>query len=91
MSYSHEWGMQQHIFPRLLGTWAGSKGQILLNVNYKANFKDFQTKLCVFSQIKGLKHIKRDFHSVAWVMPQGWDWGVPGGQKLNFLNLVISN
>ena len=24
--------------------------------------------------MKGIKHIRRDFHSVAWVMPQGWDY-----------------
>ena len=26
--------------------------------------------------MKDTKHIRRDFHSVAWVMPQGWDFGV---------------
>ena len=26
-----------------------------------------------------MKHIRRDFHSVAWVMPQGWDLGAPWG------------
>ena len=31
--------------------------------------------LCVFSQMKDDKHIRRDFHSVALVMPQGWDFG----------------
>ena len=33
--------------------------------------------------MKDTKHIRRDFHSVAWVMPQGSDLGalgVPGGQ-----------
>ena len=35
--------------------------------------------LCVFSQMKDIKHIRRDFYSVAWVMPQGWDFGVPWG------------
>ena len=34
--------------------------------------------LCVFSQIKYIKHIKRDFHSISWVMPQGWDFGALG-------------
>ena len=29
-----------------------------------------------FSQIKDIKHIKRNFHSVTWVMPQGWNLGV---------------
>ena len=44
----------------------------------------YQT-LCVFSQMKDTKHINRDFHSVAWVLSQGWDFwalGVPGGQFL---------
>ena len=29
-----------------------------------------------------IKHIRRDFHSIAWVMPHGWDlwvlWGFGG-------------
>ena len=33
----------------------------------------------VFSQIKDIKHIRQDFHSTAWVMPQGWDLGVLWG------------
>ena len=36
----------------LTGPWGpgeGSKGQISLNFNYKVNFKDFYTKLCVCS------------------------------------------
>ena len=37
----------------------------------------FQT-LCVFSQMKDTKHIRRDFHYVVWVMPQGWDFGALG-------------
>ena len=35
------------------------------------NFKDFYTKLCVFSQIKDRKYIEKNFHSVANVMPGG--------------------
>ena len=41
----------------------------------------------MFSQIKDTKHIRRDFYSVAWVMPQGWDLGelgVPRGSKSFF-------
>ena len=30
----------------------------------------YQT-LCLFSQMKDTKHIRRDFHSVPWVMSQG--------------------
>ena len=42
---------------------------------------------------KGLiKHIRGDFHSVAWVMPQGWDlgvqWGV-GGPKTFFSEIQL--
>ena len=32
--------------------------------------------------MKDTKHIRRDFHSVAWVMSQGWTlgrWGCQGG------------
>ena len=39
----------------------------------------FYQTLFVFSQIKDIKHIDRNFHSVTWVMPQGWDLGVLGG------------
>ena len=70
----------------------GSKGQIPFNFDYKVNFKDFYTKLCVFSQMKDTKHIRQDFHSVAWVMPQGWDFralGVPRGSKKKISNMVM--
>ena len=33
------------------------------------------------------KHIRRDFYSVTWVMPQGWDFGalgVPRGSNIFF-------
>ena len=37
--------------------------------------------------MKDTKHIRRDFHSVSWVMPKGWDFGalgVPTGPKAFF-------
>ena len=40
----------------------------------------YQT-LCVFSQIKDRKQIEQNFHSVARIMPQGWDLGGAGGSK----------
>ena len=40
----------QFLVPVSWGLWEGPKGQISLNLNYKVNFKDFKTKLCVFSQ-----------------------------------------
>ena len=66
--------------PAPWGPGEGSKGQISFKFNYKVSFKDFlyQT-LCVFSQIKDTKQIRRDFHYVPRVMPQGWDFGALGG------------
>ena len=32
--------------------------------------------LCVFSQMKDAKHFRRDFHFIAWVMPQGDPVGI---------------
>ena len=51
VSYSHEWGAQCKIifWPRPWGPGEGSKGQIPFNFNYKVNFKDFYSKLCVCS------------------------------------------
>ena len=37
--------------------------------------------------MKDTKHIRQDFHSAPWVMPQGWDFealGVPRGPKKIF-------
>ena len=54
-----------------------SKGQISFNFNSKVNFKT----LCLFSQMKDTKHIRRDFNSVpwgTWVMPHGSDFGELG-------------
>ena len=36
----------------------------------------------MFSQIKDRKHIEQNFHSVAGVMPQGWDLGCWGSKAL---------
>ena len=35
--------------------------------------------LCVFSQMKDIKHIRQDFHWVPWVMPKGLGLGGAGG------------
>ena len=42
--------------------------------------------------MKDTKHIRRDFYSVAWVMPQGWDFEaleVPRGVNNLFSNMVM--
>ena len=89
VSCSHEWGVQRHCF---FGPGEGPKGQISLNIikfQLLSQFQGFLNQtLCVFSQMKDIKHIRRDIH-LAWVMPQGWDLGVPwgvGGVKKKFRN-----
>ena len=82
VSNLHQWHMQQHIFfgPHPLGPWGGAKRSNIIKSQSQCLFQRFFNKtLCVFSQLKDMKHIRRDFHSVAWVMPQGWDLGVPWG------------
>ena len=37
----------------------------------------------LFSQIKDIKHVYRNFHSVAWIMPQWSDLGVLGVKNLS--------
>ena len=77
--------MQRHIFfgPAPWGPGEGPKGQISLNIikfQLLSQFQRFLNQtLCVFSQMKDIKHIRQDFHLAAWVMPQGWDLGVPSG------------
>ena len=69
--------------PAPWGPGEGPKGQISLNIIkfqlLSQNQKFLNHTLCVFSQMKDIKHIRRDFHLAAWVMPQGWDLGVPWG------------
>ena len=70
----------------LLGPGEGSKGQKSFNFNYKVDFKDFYTKM------NDTKHIRQDFHSVPWVMPQGCDFGalgLPRESKKIFSNMVM--
>ena len=78
--------------PAPWGPGEGPKGQISLKIikfQLQSQFQRFLNQtLCVFSEMKDIKHIRRDFHSAAWVMPQGWDlevlWGV-GGSNIFFL------
>ena len=69
--------------PAPWGPGEGPKGQMSYNIikfQFLSQFQRFLTQtLCVFSQMKDIKHIRRDFHLAAWVMPQGWDLGVPWG------------
>ena len=85
--------MQRHIFspPQV----AGPNGQILLNdikFQLQSQFQRFLNQtLCVNSQMKDIKHIRRDFYSAAWVMPQGWDLGGNvGGWGLKYIFFLNS-
>ena len=42
----------------------------------------------MFLQIKEMKQIEQEFFSDAWVIPQGWAPGCPGGSKI-FTNMVM--
>ena len=82
VSNLHQWHMQRHNFldPHPLGPWEGAKRSNIIKSQSQSQFQRFLSHiLCVFSQLKDIKHIRGDFHSVAWVMPQGWDLGVPWG------------
>ena len=52
---------------------------LILKVHLQSQFQRFLNQiLCVFSKMEDIKHIRRDLHSVPWVMPQGCDLGVQG-------------
>ena len=60
-------------------------GQISLTKITKSISKIFIPNFFVFLQIR-YKYIERDFCSDTFVMPQGWDLGVPGVPRgQNFL------
>ena len=72
-SCSHEWGVQRHIYwHRPLGPWGGTIRSNIITFQLQSQFQIFLNQtICVFSQMKDIKHNSRDFHSVAWVMPRG--------------------
>ena len=90
VSNLHQWHMQRHncLVP---ASWGGAKMSSIIKSQSQSQFQRFLSQtLCVFSQLKDIKHIRGDFHSLTWVMPQGWDLGVPcgvGGSK-NFFSQI---
>ena len=83
--------------PTPWGPGEGSKGQISFNFNYKVNFKDFYTKLCVCSHKWKIRNIS---DGILILMPGSCPlggtlgrWGCRGGQKKIFqtLSCGISN
>ena len=67
-------------WPRPLGPWGGAKRSNIIKFQLQSQFQRFFNQtLCVFSHMKDIKHIRRDFHLAAWVVPKGSDLGVPWG------------
>ena len=65
--------------PTPLGPWGWAKRSNIIKSQLLSQFQRFLNQtLCVFSQMKDIKYIRRDFHSAYWVMPQGLDFGVGG-------------
>ena len=82
VSFLHERHMHRRHFwgPHPLGPWGGAKRSNIIKSELKGQFQRFSNQtLCIFSQMKGIKHIRWDFQSAAWVMARGWDLGVPWG------------
>ena len=67
------------------GNGALGRAQISLNFNYKVNFKDFYTKLCVSFHKKDTKHIRWDFILSPGSCPTGGTLGCWGGQVIKKL------
>ena len=62
------------------GHWGGAKRTNIIKSQLLSQFQRFfDQTLCVFSQMKDKEHVRREFYSTAWVMPQGWDLGVLWG------------
>ena len=84
------WARKGTFFGPPLGPWGGAKRSNIINFQLLSQFQIFLNQtLCVFSQMKDLKHIRRAIHSVALVMPQGW--GLKGYREVgvNFLFSII--
>ena len=81
--------------PAPWGPWEGSKGQILFNLNYKVNFKDFYTKLCVCSHKWKIQTISDGIFILSpRSCPRGGTlgrWGCPGVIFFQTWSCGISN
>ena len=65
----------------IFGPWGGAKGQISLNLNFSKSISKIfiPNFVCLLTNERYKTYIRRDFHTTAWVMPQGWDLGVLWG------------
>ena len=86
------WGCNGNFFSGP-APWGGVKRSNVIYFQLQSQFQRFlyQT-LCVFSQMKDTKHIRRNSNSVSWVMSQGWDFRVLGVLRWSiifFFNMVM--
>ena len=89
MAYQFDWDDKQNRMQALGQTCDLGTRSNIIKFWLPCQFQRFlyQT-LCVFSQMKDTKYIRRDFHSVTWVISQGRDFGalgLPRGSKHFFL------
>ena len=66
--------------------------QISFNFSYKVNFKDFlkSNSVCLLTNETYITY-QTEFHSIAWIVPQGWDLGVvEGGGVKNLIFLKFN-
>ena len=79
------------LVPASWGLGEGPKGQISLNLNYKVNFKDFKLNFVCLLTKERYKTYKMGFSfgPLGHACPRVWDLGGAGGQKFNFLNMVM--
>ena len=62
------------------GALGGAKRSNIIKSQLLIRYQRFLNQtLCVFSQMKDIKKIRRDSLSTAWVMSLGWDCGVLWG------------
>ena len=77
-------GCATAIFFAPWGPGEGSKGQISFNFNYKVNFKDFYTKLCVYTHKWKIQNISDGIFILSpGSCPRGGTWGCLGA-KITF-------
>ena len=72
---------------QFFGSPPPGEGSNIKKSESQSQFQRFLSQtLCIFSQMKDIKHIRRYFHSVPWVMyaPGFGTWECWGGQKLIF-------
>ena len=69
--------------PRPLGPLGGAKWSNIIKSQLQSQFQRYAKQtLYVFSQMKDIKHVRWDFHSIPCVMPQGLGLGGAGRSKL---------